>query len=94
MPNFSKKQPKIKELRRRKVNLCLNIFSWKFHHLYLEVWKHVVINYTNNQREKQKWVTLGQQKACYRPNFKTSKDPSNGTKIQEMWHTHPENLEL
>ena len=34
------------------------------------------------------------QKACYRPNFKPSKDPSNGTKKQEIWHTHPENLEL
>ena len=28
------------------------------------------------------------QKACYRPNFKPSKDPSNGTKKQEIWHTH------
>ena len=27
-------------------------------------------------------------------NFKPSKDPSNGTKKQEIWHTHPENLEL
>ena len=34
------------------------------------------------------------QKACYRPNFKHSKDPSNGTKKQETWHKHPENLEL
>ena len=30
------------------------------------------------------------QKACYRHNFKPSKDPLNGTKKQEMWHTHPE----
>ena len=34
------------------------------------------------------------QKACYRPIFKSSKDPSNGTKKQEIWHTRPENLEL
>ena len=34
------------------------------------------------------------QKACYRPNFKPSKGPSNGTKKQEIWYTHPENLEL
>ena len=34
------------------------------------------------------------QKACYRPNFKPSKDPLNGTKKQEIWHTYPENLEL
>ena len=30
----------------------------------------------------------------YRPKFKLSKDTSNGTKKQEIWHTHPENLEL
>ena len=34
------------------------------------------------------------QKACYRPNFKPSEDPSNGTKKQEIWCTHPKNLEL
>ena len=33
------------------------------------------------------------QKARYRPNFKPSKDPSNGTKKKEIWHTHPEKLE-
>ena len=26
-----------------------------------KIWKHVVINYTNNQREKQKWVTLSRK---------------------------------
>ena len=34
------------------------------------------------------------QKACYRPNFKSWKDPSKETKKQEIWHTHPENLKL
>ena len=34
------------------------------------------------------------QKECYRPNFKPWKDPSSGTNKQEIWHTHPENLEL
>ena len=34
------------------------------------------------------------QKAYYRPSYKPIKDPSNGTKKQEIWHTHPKNLEL
>ena len=34
------------------------------------------------------------QKACYRLNFRPSRDTSNGTKKQEIWQTHPENLEL
>ena len=34
------------------------------------------------------------QKACYRPNFKPWRDPSKATRKQEIWHTHPENLEL
>ena len=33
------------------------------------------------------------QKECYRPNFKPWKDSSKGTKKQEIWYTHPENLE-
>ena len=34
-------------------------------------------------------------KACYRPNFKPSKEPSNGTRNKKyIWHTHPENLEV
>ena len=33
-------------------------------------------------------------KACYRPNFKPSKDPSNLKKKQELWHIHPENLKI
>ena len=34
------------------------------------------------------------QKACRRPNFKPWTDPWKETRKQEIWHTHPENLEL
>ena len=40
------------------------------------IWKHVVVNYTNNYREKEKWVTLS----------RSLKDPSNATKNQDIWH--------
>ena len=44
------------------------------------IWKHVVVNYTNNYREKEKWVTLS------RSLKDPWKDPSNATKNQDIWH--------
>ena len=58
-----------------------------------KVWKHFVINYTNNYKRTTKMGDI-KQKVCYRPSFKPSRDHSKATRKHEIWHTHPENLEL
>ena len=57
-----------------------------------KVSKHVVIN-LRIIKVKTKMVDI-KQKECYRPNFKPWKDASKGINKQEIWHTHPKNLEI
>ena len=58
-----------------------------------KVLKHIVTNYANNKKKKDKWAIL-RRKSCYKLNFKPWKDPSKGINKQEIWHTHPDILEL
>ena len=65
----------------------------KFHHLWLKFGSMLLLIMRMINEKKKKWTTLS-RKACYRPNVKPWKDPSEAINKQEIRHTHPEYLEL
>ena len=71
---FLGKATREKQFRGKKRHLCtnklsFNFFSFKFPPLIYKVSKEIVVNYRNNERQKQTWTILI-MKICYKPNFK------------------------
>ena len=74
------------ESRTRKVNLCINILSLKFCHLYLKF--RGMLSLT------AQIMGYIKQKECYRSSFKPWNDLSNWINKKENWLARPEDLEI